>query len=91
MKYTYQKKSCQETWPGKPTQPYGEPLTFYEQQGNATGYDISDLYWRIDFRDIFLKYLNLPLREPLEDIGTVEDRIKRREEFVVWEAAMLEE
>ena len=30
-KYTYLKKSCQETYPNQADRPYGQPFTFYEQ------------------------------------------------------------
>lgn len=39
-KYSYLKKMCQETVPGKPNEPYGKPFEFYEVQGEPGKIDI---------------------------------------------------
>jgi len=72
-------------WPGKPQQLYGKPYDYYEIQGEPDIYDISELYWRHDWRDYFLNKLKLPLLAPLTDIGTLEDRIAAREAYEKWE------
>ena len=55
------RKRCQETWPGRPEVPYGQPFVFYELQGKAKQYDISEVKTRRAWRDFFKDKLSLRL------------------------------
>ena len=56
-------------------EPYGKPFPFYEMQGTFEGYKaVLEFEFRQEWRNFFDTVLNLPHKEPLDEILTLEDR-----------------
>ena len=84
-KYTFLKKTCQEVWPtrvGKDNEqePYGKPYEFYEMQGSFESYpQIIDFKYRQEWRILFETELNVSVKEPLEQIKSLEQVLEDEE------------
>ena len=64
-KYSYLKKMCQETVPGKPNEPYGKPFEFYEVQGEPKKIDLPWKEFKTEeqWQNLFNTTLGLPFKK----------------------------
>ena len=87
-KYNFTKKMCQETWPTRKgydneKEPYGKPFPFYQMQGTFESYEaVQDFKYRQEWRKFFETVLNLPLKEPLTHLKSIEEIEAEHEQLV---------
>lgn len=82
-KYTYQKKHCKESWPGRQGTLYGDNLEFFEMIAPFESFDTSHLEYRQEWRTFFADTLQLQIREgdQLENIVSLEERKAQRKAY----------